>query len=135
MKYLKLFEDHNYTLPQDIVRNLKDICLELNDEYVETVCEYYPKIVSKISNTVSGGFISVGMEKMDITDYDDVLSWGDVSETISRIVEYLKSENWKLSSVNIDGEDINNPEKWLDNMRFKQEYSFWGLTMHFVEFN
>ena len=135
MKYLKLFEDHNYTLPQDIVRNLKDICLELNDEYIETVCEYYPKIVSKISNTVSGGFISVGMEKMDITDYDDVLSWDDVSETITRIVEYLKSENWKLSSVNIDGENMGDVEKWLDNMRFKKEYSFWGLTMHFVEFN
>ena len=33
MKYLKLFE--SFTTPDDIVNELKDICLDLNDNYVD----------------------------------------------------------------------------------------------------
>ena len=129
MKYLKLFED--YLSTQDIISNLKDICLELNDDYIETACEYFPKKISH--GNISGDFISVGIEKMDISDYNDVLSWGDISETIDRIIEYLKSENWRISSLNIDGENLINPEKWIENFRVKEHYSFWGLTMHFIK--
>lgn len=130
MKYLKKFEGFS-TLPQEIVRNLNDICLELNDININTECEYFPKML--VSGSISGGYISVGMEKLDFTDYNDVLSWGDVSETIDRMIDYMKSENWKLSSLLIDGDNLINPEQWIDNLRNKEYYSFTGLTINFIE--
>lgn len=129
MKYLKTFEDVS-TLPQEIVRNLNDICLELNDININTNCEYFPKML--VAGTISGGYISVGIEKVDFTDYNDVLSWGDVSETIDRIVDYMKSENWKLSSLLIEGDNLINPEQWIENLRNKEHYSFTGLTINFI---
>lgn len=130
MKYLKKFEGLS-TLPQEIVRNLNDICLELNDININTECEYFPKIL--VSGSISGGYISVGMEKVDFTDYNDALSWGDVSETIDRIIDYMKSENWKLSSLLIDSDNLINPEQWIENLRNKEYYSFIGLTINFIE--
>jgi hypothetical protein len=129
MKYLKLFE--SFTTPEDIVNDLKDICLDLNDIYVDTNCEYYhPKVVN---GEIYGDFISVGMEKMDFTDYNDVLSWGDISDTIDRVLEYLNSVDWKLSSIIIDGDNLINPLEWIENLRKKPEYTIYGLTMHFVK--
>lgn len=129
MKYLKLFE--SFITPDDIVSEIKDICLELNDNYIDVNCEYHhPKVVN---GQVYGDFISLGMEKMDLTDYDDVLSWGDISETIDRVLEYLNSVDWKLSSIIIDGDNLINPLRWIENLRKKPEYTIYGLTMHFVK--
>jgi hypothetical protein len=69
---------------------------------------------------------------MDFNDYND-LCWGDVSETIDRIIDYMKSENWSLSSLNIEGDNLINPEHWIENLRKKPEYTFTGLTIYFVE--
>mgnify|MGYP003342298514 CR=1 FL=1 len=129
MKYLKLFE--SFTTPEDIVNDLKDICLELNDNYIDVNCEYYPPKV--VNSEIYGDFISLGLEKMDLTDYDDVLSWGDISEAIDRVLEYLNSVDWKISSMIIDGENLINPLEWIESLRLKEHYSFYGLTMHFVK--
>lgn len=129
MKYIKLFE--SFTNTEEIVGELKDICLELNDNYVDVNCEYHPKKV--VNNQIYGDFISIGMEKMDFHDYNDVLCWGDISETIDRALEYLNSVGWKLSSIIIDGDNLINPLQWIENLRKKPEYTIYGLTMHFVK--
>lgn len=129
MKYLKLFE--SFSDPEEIVNELKDICLELGDNYVDVNCEYYPTKV--VNGQIYGDFISLGLEKMDFHDYNDVLCWGDVSETIDRVLEYLNSVDWRLSSIIIDGDNLINPIQWIENLRKKPEYTIYGLTMHFVK--
>ena len=132
MKYLKLFENYKKTSVEDTTNNLKDICQELNDNYIRTECYYNNPYV--VDSKYQPGFMTVGMEKMESENqYLDALSWGEISETIDRIIDYMKSENWKLSSLLIDGDNLINPEQWIENLRNKEHYSFTGLTINFIE--
>jgi hypothetical protein len=129
MRYLKLFE--SFTSIDDLVQDAKDICLELNDDGITTKCYYNPPYV--INSNIHPEFISIGMERLvsDENDYYDVLSWGEINEVIDRLIYYFESNNWKLSSILIDGDNLINPKEWIESLRKKVHYSFTGITINF----
>ena len=128
MKNLKLFEDFNREESiSNIVDEIKDICLELNDEYIYTECEYH------IQNKHSREFISLGIEKADLIDYDDDLKWYQISDVVTRVIDYLESKGWKNSYIIIDGESREDTKDFIYNMSHKDDYSFYGMTLHFTK--
>jgi len=135
MKYLKLFE--SFSSIEDLVQDAKDICLEINDVNIRTVCQY--------NNPYDGdgksqpGFITIGMERTEFED-DDMgyglagdLEWHEVEEVVDRLIDYFESNNWSLSTIMMDGDNLINPKEWVETLRKKVSYTFSGLTINFVE--
>lgn len=129
MKRIKLFENWN-NIPQNIVRELEDICLELNDIDIQTECSWFPPLV--ILGTTSGGYISVGMEKNDIgsSNYIDPINWNEISEIVDRIINYMKIESWYLSSITIDGDTLRQAQA-NHFINTQSDYEFGGITFNF----
>jgi hypothetical protein len=128
MKHLKLFEDYN-THPQSIVEELETICLELNDGGFRTECVWHR------DSHYSHEHISVGIEKEDPEEYEylfgDSLRWGDISESVARMFDYMKSVNWKTSTIMADGETIKYPLDFVKWMELKEDALFSGITLNF----
>ena len=135
MKYLKLFE--SFSSIEDLVQDAKDICLEINDVNIRTVCQY--------NNPYDGdgksqpGFITIGMERTEFED-DDMgyglagdLEWHEVEEVVDRLIDYFESNNWSLSTIMMDGDNLINPKEWIETLRKKVSYTFSGLTINFIE--
>jgi hypothetical protein len=135
MKYLKLFE--SFSSIDDLVQDAKDICLELNDVNIRTVCQYNnPHVLNSELHT---GFITIGMERIEFED-DDMgyglagdLEWHEVEEVVDRLIDYFESNNWSLSTIMMDGDNLINPKEWIETLRKKVSYTFSGLTINFVE--
>jgi hypothetical protein len=131
MKHLKLFEDYN-THPQSIVEELESICLELNDGGFRTECVWHRDSHYSLEH------ISVGIEK-DSKEYEYLygelpwheLRWGDISESVTRMVDYMESVNWKPSSIIADRESIKDPMNFLKWMELKENALFSGITLNF----
>lgn len=135
MRYLKLFE--SFSSIDDLVQDAKDICLELNDDNIRTVCQYNNPYV--INSELNSGFITIGMERTEFED-DDMgyglasdLEWHEVEEVVDRLIDYFESNNWSLSSIIMDGDNLINPKEWIETLRKKVSYTFSGLTINFVE--
>lgn len=118
MKYLKLFENFN---SRDLVKNVEDIFLDLNDEYNNTKVIYndYLDLLK----------ISIGK---------DILSpirggWGSISEYVDRVMSYLKSEEWILSGMFLDSDEMLYPEKALDSLNNHPEYNLDSVVLIFLE--
>jgi hypothetical protein len=128
MRKLKLFEDFNVeVLISNLISEIRDICLELNDEYIYTECEHHPQ------RGRNREFISLGLEKADSEDYNDVLKWYQVSDVITRVIDYLESQGWKNSYIIIDDESYQDTKDFIYNMTHKDDFSFYGMTLHFVK--
>jgi len=130
MKYIKLFE--KFLEPNSIVKELNDICIELNDIGIYTECSWFPPSV--ILGTKSGGYISVGMEKHldDSNDYIDPMNWNEISEVVDIIIYFIEGEGWYLSSISIDGDTLRQDQA---NHFIKSpiDYEFGGITFNFKE--
>ena len=113
MKYLKLFENFN---SRDLVQNVEDMCLDLKDEYINTDVVYHD------DNSLE---ISIGSQQ--------VVLWISMSEFISRVVSYLKSEDWILSSMFIDQDEVIYPEKTIENLDKIPESSLSSVVLIFLE--
>jgi hypothetical protein len=144
MKYLKLFENFNV---YDIIQNLKDICLELNDEGIQTECEHnepnkkYAPLPGQREN------ISVGLEREssgDMYQFSDELKWSDINDVIFRMIDYMNDSGWKPSYVIIDltkpFHQIGDDSRWIETVdakeylsnHFKDEWVFTGLKIDFI---
>lgn len=132
MKHIKLFESwKEFFEPNNIVRELEDICLELNDIDINTECYWFPPLV--ILGTKSGGYISVGMEKNDMDgDYIDAIAWSDISEVVERIMEFIESEGWYLTSISLDGDTLRQAQA-NHFIKTVSDYEFGGITFNFKE--
>ena len=135
MRYLKLFE--SFSSIEDLVQDTKDICLELNDANIRTVCQYNHPYV--LNSEPHPGFITIGMERTEFED-DDMgyglagdLEWQEVEEVVDRLVDYFESNNWSLSTIMMDGDNLINPKEWIETLRKKVSYTFSGLTINFIE--
>ena len=135
MKYLKLYENFNV---YDIIQNLKDICLELNDEDIRTQCEHnepnkkYAPLPGQREN------ISVGLEREssgDMYEFSDELKWSDINNVIFRMIDYMNDSGWKPSYVIIDDDsrwiETVDAKEYLSN-HFKDEWVFTGLKIYFI---
>jgi hypothetical protein len=135
MKYLKLFE--SFSSIEDLVQDARDICLELNDNNIETKCYYNHPFVS--NSKLQSGFITIGMERTEFEDDDmgyglaGILEWHEVEEVVDRLIDYLESNNWKLASILMDGDNLINPKEWIETLRKKVSYTFSGLTINFTQ--
>jgi hypothetical protein len=56
-----------------------------------------------------------------------------MSEFISRVVSYLKSEDWILSSMFIDQDEVIYPEKTIENLDKIPERSLSSIILIFLE--
>jgi hypothetical protein len=135
MKYLKLFE--SFISREELVQDAKDICLELNDNNIVTKCYYnHPYIADRKLNP---GFITIGIERIEYEDDDmgyglaGILEWHEIEEVIDRLIEYFESNNWKLASILMDGDNLINPKEWVETLRKKVSYTFSGLTINFTQ--
>jgi hypothetical protein len=144
MKYLKLFE--SFSSIDDLVQDAKDICLELNDANIRTECYYNNSYV--VGRYQLGGFITIGMERTEFED-DDMgyglagdLEWHEVEEVVDRLIDYFESNNWRLSTIMMDGDNLINTntngstnfgKEWIETLRKKVSYTFSGLTINFIE--
>ena len=135
MKYLKLFE--SFSSIEDLVQDAKDICLELNDVNIRTECYYNNSYV--VGRYQLAGFITIGMERTEFEDDDmgyglaGYLEWHEVEEVVDRLIDYFESNNWRLSTIMMDGDNLINPKEWIETLRKKVSYTFSGLTINFVE--
>jgi hypothetical protein len=114
MRYLKLFENFN---SRDLVQNVEDMCLDLKDEYINTdvVYDEYEESLQ----------ILIGTQQ--------VVLWSYISEFIDRVVSYLKSEDWILSSMFIDNDEVIYPEKTIENLDKNPENSLSSVVLIFLE--
>ena len=135
MRYLKLFV--SLSSVEDLLQDAKDICLELNDANIRTVCQYNNPYVE--DSKLHPGFITIGMERTEFEDDDmgyglaGYLEWYEVEEVVDRLVDYFESNNWSLSTIMMDGDNLINPKEWIETLRKKVSYTFSGLTINFVE--
>jgi hypothetical protein len=133
MKWLKLFESWKGMFqPNNIVRELEDICLELNDIDINTEFSWFPSLV--ILGTKSGGYISVGMEKHldDSNDYIDQMNWNEISEVVDKIIDFIEGKGWYLSSISIDGDTLRQAQA-NHFIKSPSAYEFGGITFNFKE--
>ena len=79
---------------------------------------------------------------MERTEYFDddygyglagILVWNEVEEVVDRLIEYFESNNWNLSSMMMDGDDLIHPKRWIENLRKKDSYTFSGLKINFTQ--
>lgn len=129
MKYLKLFE--SFVSKEELIQDAKDICLELNDANIKTDCYYNNPYVS------GPGFITVGIERFegdgDRYDEFELIEWHEVEEVVDRLVDYFESNDWILTSILMDGDNLIDPKDWIKRLRNKDSYKFSGLTINFVK--
>jgi hypothetical protein len=135
MKYIKLFE--SFSSIEDLVQEAKEICLELNDANIRTECQYNNVYV--LNSELHSGFITIGVERTEFED-DDMgyglaghLEWHEVEEVVDRLVDYFESNNWSLSTIMMDGDNLINPKEWIETLRKKVSYTFSGLTINFKQ--
>lgn len=126
MKYLKLYENFNV---DDIISNLKDICLELNDEGIKTECEH---------NGPNAKYAPLPGQRENIVarvNGTDELKWSDINNVIFRMIDYMNDSGWKPSYVIIDDDsrwiETVDAEEYLSN-HFKDEWVFSGLKIDFI---
>jgi hypothetical protein len=138
MKYLKLFE--SFSSIEDLVQEAKEICLELNDANIRTECRYNNPYVPYVLNSeLHSGFITIGMERTEFEDDDmgyglaGYLEWHEVEEVVDRLVDYFESNNWSLSKIMMDGDNLINPKEWIETLRKKVSYTFSGLSINFKQ--
>ena len=146
MKRIKLYEDFNGV--DSIIQNLEDICLELNDKGIRTECKYhretpYHRLMRleykpKASTSSGREHISVGLEEdLYSDDYKEEMVFGKIQDVVLRILDYMKSCDWKPSFVIFDGESYHiekNTEgaiQWLLK-NFKSDSVLSGLTINFI---
>ena len=133
MKYIKLFE--SFISKEDLVKDGNDICLELNDNNIRTECYYRDPYV--YDGKSHPGFMTVEMERTHHEDSEfefmDILEWREVEEVVDRLIEYFESNNWNLSSIMMDGDNLINPKEWVETLRKKVSYTFSGLAINFIE--
>ena len=135
MKYLRLFE--SFSSIEELVQDAKDICLELNDNNIVTKCYYNPPYIT--DSKLNPGFITVGVERTEFGDDDmgyglaDILEWHEVEEVVDRLIDYFESNNWKLASILMDGDNLISPKEWVETLRKKVSYTFSGLTINFTQ--
>lgn len=136
MKYLKLYENFNV---YDIIQNLKDICLELNDEGIVTQCEHNKPNKKYVPLPGQREHISVGLEREssgDMYEFSDELKWSVINNVIFRMIDYMNDSGWKPSYVIIDDDD----SRWIETVdakeylsnHFKDEWVFTGLIIDFI---
>ena len=126
MKHIKLFE--SFISKEELVQDAEDICLELNDANIRTKC-WYKKPYATTSGKSKPGFIYVEIWHME----DEDLEWHEVEEVFDRLIDYFESNGWKLGSIIMDGDTLINPKGWIETLRKKVNYTFFGLTINFIE--
>ena len=113
MRYLKLFENFNSS---DLVQNIENMFIDLNDEYIDTNVDYnddnYSLEISIATN--------------------QVVLWSSISGFISRIVNYLKSEDFILCEMFIDGDETIYPEKTINKLS-ETESGLSSIILIFLE--
>lgn len=135
LKSYKIFE--SLSSIEDLIQDAKDICLELNDDNIRTEC--YHTVFNQTDVQKQPVFITVGMERTEYLDDDygyglaGILVWNEIEEVVDRLIEYFESNNWNLSSMMMDGDNLIHPKKWIENLRKKDSYTFSGLRIDFTQ--
>lgn len=127
-------ESSNYV--DNIISDLEDICLELDDMGVRTVCKHNVPNTKYAPLPGQREHISVGLEEEYSDDYKEELTFGKVEDIIFRILNYMKSCGWKPSYVIFDGEayHIEHRESAIEYFinNFKSNYVLSGLQIDFI---
>lgn len=134
MNKTKVLESSNYV--GTIISDLEDICLELNDMGVRTVCKHNVPNTKYAPLPGQREHISVGLEEEYSDDYKEEITFGKVEDVIFRILNYMKSCGWKPSYVIFDGESyhIEHRESAIEYFinNFKSNYVLGGLQIDFI---
>lgn len=88
MKYIKKFYE---SVDNDIMDNIKDICLELNDMDIESECKWY---MDNMSNGRYYKNINIDLSKPytgPSCEKTRKIYWTSIKDVVYRIIDYIKS--------------------------------------------
>lgn len=140
MNWIKLFEE--FSDVESLIRDIEDICAELNDEGISISCEHHgeidsPRILSSQFMSKRREYLSLLIEKtpVDFDDYTDEFTFGEIEEVVYRILDFMNSSGWKPSYVLYDGESYRvenfDAKQWIQK-NLKSEYVLAGLQIDFI---
>lgn len=115
---LKRFNESNESEYSLLVQEIEDICLDLNDEYINTEVLYDGIETIQVHFT---GFRSSN------------ILWSSISEYVDRIIGYLKLENWDLLTMYLGQDESINPEQTIGYLNTKSEYTLDLVSFIFAE--
>ena len=101
MRYLKTYAIFE-SVSDMIFPELKDICLDLEDD------GYYAFVWGSHQMTqeeVEKGFV-IGIRRYTDTDIIDKFNAKEVIDVVLRMNEFLKTEGYEISSINVDFDDV-----------------------------
>lgn len=121
MRYIKLFENFNESISEEMIQDLKDICLELRDEGFRI----------QIFNTESS--IQIYIDR-PINIKCIKFRLDEIKEYILRIIDYLKEYDICPYSLEDNYNNITNAESILSfiNFNFHANYFIDIFTIHFT---
>lgn len=114
MKYLKRFNESKFS---SVVQDIKDMCLDLKDEYINTEVIYDDE-----SSTLQVNFSG-----------SNTILWSSISEYIDRIISYLEVENWNLVDMFLGGDQVIYPEQTIKNLNKIPKYTLDSVSFIFAE--
>ena len=85
MKYLKIYEEFG---PNSLKEDIKDIFIELTDNYLDVEVDNYGKIVISRPNELA----------TNLTDYDFNID-SDIIDSILRFIDYLRTNKLYLNDI------------------------------------
>jgi hypothetical protein len=121
MKWLKTYESH-HKLSDDIIQNLKDICLELTDQgFGIAINSDLPK--SLLSSPPFSNKINLTILKSSSNGNKEFL-YKEISEVVERISDFMDSRGYKSVitplSLNVVGSDFEGEHK--DSIKLSRVY-------------
>ena len=116
MKYLKRYNESNF---YSIVKDIKDMCIDLNDDYINTEVVYDDE-----SSTLQVHF--TGFRSSSIL-------WSSISEYVDRIIGYLKLEDLNLVDMYLGLDEVINPEETIEYMNKNTKYTSDLVSFIFAE--
>jgi hypothetical protein len=119
MKYLKRFNESNESEYSSLVQDIKDMCIDLNDDYINTEVIYDDE-----SSTLQVHF--TGFRSSSIL-------WSSISEYVDRIIGYLKLEDWDLVDMYLGQDEVINPEQTIEYMNKNTKYTSDLVSFIFAE--
>ena len=116
MKYLKRYNESNF---YSIVKDIKDMCIDLNDDYINTEVVYDDE-----SSTLQVHF--TGFRSSSIL-------WSSISGYVDRIIGYLKLEDLNLVDMYLGLDEVINPEETIEYMNKNTKYTSDLVSFIFAE--
>src|ERR1035437_2849647 len=113
MKYMKSYKGRSETIAKKIREDIKDICLELEDEGFSTITHK-----AGLAGNLECLFIGIGNSRC-ITNKKAEFKYGEISEVIERLKEYLGD---KIREIEINKEYISRELAWFKYDEFTKMF-------------